>query len=130
MPQDGEKGKARLAAQQFLIKERVTGPAELSRIDFASLVNRFSSIADLPFQDVRAPFILSASCVCLHAVPISCMACLLFDSEGVSHIPHHFVSFTLHSSNFAGVLVGINCDCYLHPHAWLLKPWNTIQQHV
>lgn len=55
MPREGMKGKARVAAQQFLIKERVLGPSELQREDFRSLVHRFADIADLPYQDVRAP---------------------------------------------------------------------------
>ena len=54
MPREGVKGKARVAAQQFLIKERVLGPSELQREDFRSLVHRFADIADLPYQDVRA----------------------------------------------------------------------------
>jgi hypothetical protein len=53
MPREGERGKARIAAQQFLIKERVVGPAELSRVDFASLASRFSDLAGLPFQEAR-----------------------------------------------------------------------------
>ena len=54
MPREGMKGKARVAAQQFLIKERVLGPSELQREDFRSLVHRFADIADLPYQDVRS----------------------------------------------------------------------------
>ena len=52
MPREDERGKTRVAAQQFLIKEKAVGPAELSRVDFASLVNRFSSLTELPFQEV------------------------------------------------------------------------------
>ena len=123
MPQDGEKGKSRLAAQQFLIKERVTGPAELSRIDFASLINRFCSIAELPFQEVASalhselPQCRLPACSTRFTHAYGLASCLIW--EGVSlHVPHRFVSYL----PFIPPRVALRCVlCWaLHRRKWFI----------